>query len=189
MLFQAEGTTWSNSGLSGVSRWMGYGVEGNEVGETSGRIMRWPCVSTGACSGPHATSFEPTLDAGTPIWSCIGQVFLSSGSQASAEENGWCSLCNCSWTCWDFLLETEQMLRLIHDLGWLVTSLVPAPGSTADAFLEESKPKVPVCCWFTLLPSLDCLCTGARLQIYMHCSFAQLMWRLCQLVRSLDFLS
>ena len=29
--------------------------------------LRWPCVSTGACSGPHATSFEPTLDAGTPI--------------------------------------------------------------------------------------------------------------------------
>lgn len=178
---------WSNSGVSGVSRWMGPGVDMDEVGERSRKFLslRRPRVPTGGCSVlllPPLNQLQMLLHPSDYVQARFSETW-SSGETGSA----WHSLHNCSWTCWDISLETEQMLHLIHDFGCLFTSLVLAPSCAAGTFRRSQSWKHQYAADVCMSLPVPVVCTGARRQRSIYSSSEWVMWRLCQLGRSLGF--
>lgn len=185
-LFQDEGTTWSNSGVPGVCGWMEQGVEVEEAGERSGKI-----ISLAMCAYWRLSRCTRYL-----LWTRSGCWFAHVIMYRLSEENGslWLSLGNYSWTCWDFSLETEQHYTWFMTLGvcvhlWSrlrVVQQVHCGG--AKAAVPARVPLASITAPSTPPPTLG-VSAGTRLQSYICDSFARVMWRLCPLVRSLDFLN
>lgn len=142
--------------------------------------LRWLCVPTGDCVGALAASSGAALGAGSPLWSRTDSLrrMAPSGTPFAvilglAETFHW------------------RLNNITLDSRCWVSAYISGPGSYLCSRCAVEGPRLqrqPGCCWRPS-PLPRAACSGTRLQSYICDSFARVMWRLCPLVRSLDFLN